>query len=228
MVNNQFFINMTVNKNIPQKPKARGGKPLMSELLKDTRKYLEQAELTDVEPLRKFLLSNGNDVVHDGHRAEVQEQLEMIEGAQSPYFGFPAVYGLYAFPGIGVGINDCTVPVLEITAAAAYGPVALGPHTRGMSMGALGRAVSDGSVVNVVSHGDSVVAEPFVFDLAVIIKIAVIGNGCVDSPGSERSAGHRSIALRNNRAQNALVVPPCFLGSLILGITREETLARCE
>ena len=58
MVNNQFFINMTVNKNIPQKPKARGGKPLMSELLKDTRKYLEQAELTDVEPLRQFLFSN--------------------------------------------------------------------------------------------------------------------------------------------------------------------------
>ena len=58
MVNNQFFINMTVNKNIPQKPKARGGKPLMSELLKDTRKYLEQAELTDVESLRQFLFSN--------------------------------------------------------------------------------------------------------------------------------------------------------------------------
>ena len=120
------------------------------------------------------------------------------------------------------------MPVLEITAAAAYGPVALGPHTRWMSVGALGRAVGDGRVVDVVGHGHSVVAETFVFDLAVIIKVAVIGKGCVDSPGSERSAGHRSIALRHNRAQNALVVPPCFLGSLILGITREETLARCE
>ena len=39
------------------KPKARGGKPLMSELLKDTRKYLEQAEQTDVEPLRQFLFN---------------------------------------------------------------------------------------------------------------------------------------------------------------------------
>ena len=30
-------------------------KPLMSELLKDTRKYIEQAEQTDVEPLHQFL-----------------------------------------------------------------------------------------------------------------------------------------------------------------------------
>ena len=40
-----------------RKPHARGGKPLMSDLLKDTRKYLEQAEQTDVEPLRQFLLN---------------------------------------------------------------------------------------------------------------------------------------------------------------------------
>ena len=33
-------------------------KPLMSELLKDTRQYLEQAERTDVEPLRRFLLDD--------------------------------------------------------------------------------------------------------------------------------------------------------------------------
>ena len=39
---------MTATKNHQMKPKARGGKPLMSELLKDTRKYLEQAEQTDV------------------------------------------------------------------------------------------------------------------------------------------------------------------------------------
>lgn len=32
-------------------------KPLMSKLLKDTRKYLEQADQTDVEPLRQFLFT---------------------------------------------------------------------------------------------------------------------------------------------------------------------------
>ena len=47
---------MTKNNN-PKKPLARGKKPLMSELLKDTRKYLEQAQQTDVEPLRQFLLN---------------------------------------------------------------------------------------------------------------------------------------------------------------------------
>ena len=36
------------NNNTPKKPLARGKKPLMSELLKDTRKYLEQAQQTDV------------------------------------------------------------------------------------------------------------------------------------------------------------------------------------
>ena len=40
-----------------RKPYARGGKPLMSDLLKDTRKYIEQAEQTDVEPLRQFLFN---------------------------------------------------------------------------------------------------------------------------------------------------------------------------
>ncbi len=37
---------------------ARGGKKLMSELLTETRKYIEQAEHTDVESLRQFLLTN--------------------------------------------------------------------------------------------------------------------------------------------------------------------------
>ena len=49
---------MTTNKNIPQKPKTRNGKPLMSQLLTDTRKYIEQAEQADVEPLRRILLTN--------------------------------------------------------------------------------------------------------------------------------------------------------------------------
>lgn len=48
---------MTAKKNTQIKPKARGGKPLMSELLKDTRKYLKQAEQADVEPLRQFLFN---------------------------------------------------------------------------------------------------------------------------------------------------------------------------
>ena len=48
---------MTAKNNISKKPHARGGKPLMSELLKDTRKYLKQAEQTDVEPLRQFLFN---------------------------------------------------------------------------------------------------------------------------------------------------------------------------
>ena len=49
---------MTATRNIQQKPKARGGKKLMSELLTDTRKFIEQAERTDVESLRHFLLSD--------------------------------------------------------------------------------------------------------------------------------------------------------------------------
>ena len=48
---------MTVKRTNQSKPYARNGKPLMSELLKDTRKYLEQAEQTDVEPLRQFLFN---------------------------------------------------------------------------------------------------------------------------------------------------------------------------
>ena len=39
-------------------PKARGSKRLMSELLTDTRQYIEQAEHADVETLRQFLLAN--------------------------------------------------------------------------------------------------------------------------------------------------------------------------
>ena len=46
------------NNNTPKKPLARGKKPLMSELLKDTRQYLEQAQQADVEPLREFLFTN--------------------------------------------------------------------------------------------------------------------------------------------------------------------------
>ena len=49
---------MTTNKNIPQKPKTRNGKPLMSQLLTDTRKYIEQAEQTDVESLRQFFFTD--------------------------------------------------------------------------------------------------------------------------------------------------------------------------
>ena len=46
------------NNNTPKKPLARAKKPLMSELLKDTRKYLEQAQQADVEPLREFFFTN--------------------------------------------------------------------------------------------------------------------------------------------------------------------------
>ena len=49
---------MTTKQTNQQKPKARGGKKLMSELLTETRMYIEQAEQTDVEPLRQFLLNN--------------------------------------------------------------------------------------------------------------------------------------------------------------------------
>ena len=48
---------MKENNRRPLKLKARGKKPLMSELLKDTRKYLEQAQQIDVEPLRQFLFN---------------------------------------------------------------------------------------------------------------------------------------------------------------------------
>ena len=37
--------------------RKKTAKPLMSELLKDTRRYIEQAEQTDVEPLRQFLFN---------------------------------------------------------------------------------------------------------------------------------------------------------------------------
>ena len=49
---------MITKKTNQQKPKARSGKKLMSELLTDTRKYIEQAEHADVESLRLFLLTN--------------------------------------------------------------------------------------------------------------------------------------------------------------------------
>lgn len=44
--------------NDPIMKHKKTAKPLMSELLKDTRKYLEQAEQTDVAPLHRFLLDN--------------------------------------------------------------------------------------------------------------------------------------------------------------------------
>ena len=48
---------MAAKMNTPQKLKTGGKTPLMSELLKDTHKYLRQAEQTDVESLRQFLFN---------------------------------------------------------------------------------------------------------------------------------------------------------------------------
>ena len=48
---------MTAKQTNKQKPKARNGKPLMSELLTETRKYIELAEQADVESLRQFLFN---------------------------------------------------------------------------------------------------------------------------------------------------------------------------
>ena len=48
---------MTSKQTNQQKPKARNGKPLMSELLTNTRKYIELAEQADVESLRQFLFN---------------------------------------------------------------------------------------------------------------------------------------------------------------------------
>ena len=48
---------MTVKQTNQQKPKARNGKPLMSELLTDTRKYIKLAEKADVDALRQFLFN---------------------------------------------------------------------------------------------------------------------------------------------------------------------------
>ena len=48
---------MTSKQANQQKPKARKGKPLMSELLTETRKYIEQAEQADVASLRQFLFN---------------------------------------------------------------------------------------------------------------------------------------------------------------------------
>lgn len=48
---------MTAKQTTQLKPKARNGKPLMSELLTDVRKYIELAEQADVEPLRQFLFN---------------------------------------------------------------------------------------------------------------------------------------------------------------------------
>ena len=48
---------MTARQTNQLKPKARNGKPLMSELLTDAHKYIELAEQADVEPLRQFLFN---------------------------------------------------------------------------------------------------------------------------------------------------------------------------
>ena len=49
---------MTAKQTNQLKPKARNGKPLMSQLLNDTRKYIEQAEQADVESLRQFIFTD--------------------------------------------------------------------------------------------------------------------------------------------------------------------------
>lgn len=49
---------MTSKQANHQKPKARNGKPLMSELLTDARKYIKLAEQADVESLRQFLFDD--------------------------------------------------------------------------------------------------------------------------------------------------------------------------
>ena len=48
---------MTAKQTNPQKLKARNGKSLMSELLTETRKYIELAEQADVASLRQFLFN---------------------------------------------------------------------------------------------------------------------------------------------------------------------------
>ena len=53
----QNHSRMTAKQTTQLKPKARNGKPLMSELLTDVRKYIELAEQADVEPLRQFLFN---------------------------------------------------------------------------------------------------------------------------------------------------------------------------
>ena len=58
---------MTTEQTNQPKVHTRGGKPLMSELLKDTRKYIEQAEQTDVEPLRQFLFNEPERPLIMGH-----------------------------------------------------------------------------------------------------------------------------------------------------------------
>ena len=49
---------MTSKQANQQKPKARNGKPLMSELLTDARKYIKLAEQADVASLRQFLFDD--------------------------------------------------------------------------------------------------------------------------------------------------------------------------
>ena len=51
------YYSMQAKKTDQIKPKARNGKPLMSELLTDARKYIELAEQADVESLRQFLFN---------------------------------------------------------------------------------------------------------------------------------------------------------------------------
>jgi len=54
----QQINSMTAKRTNQLKPQARNGKPLMSQLLNDTRKYIEQAEQTDVELLRQFFFND--------------------------------------------------------------------------------------------------------------------------------------------------------------------------
>lgn len=49
---------MTAKRTIQIHPHARNGKSLMSQLLTDTRKYIEQAEQADVESLRQFFFTD--------------------------------------------------------------------------------------------------------------------------------------------------------------------------
>ena len=88
---------MTAKNNISKKPHARGGKPLMSELLKDTRKYLKQAEQADVEPLRQFLYDyhrQGLDVMSEKQEQGREAILGALANLQAIYDRNPMCYFL--------------------------------------------------------------------------------------------------------------------------------------
>ena len=75
---------MTAKQTSKITPKARGGKKLMSELLTSTRKYIEQAEHADVEPLRHFLLTNSERPLvamgHGGAHASAGKSHDTVSG----------------------------------------------------------------------------------------------------------------------------------------------------